>query len=129
MFYKNFKTVTYCVAGWVNHVTEEQLRKEADFLQACADNKSILFDITDELSKAVDIPVILGGGLSDMKSINDLINSTDIDFVSMQRPFVYNPTFLSQWKDGTEVESLCNTCNNCYWKKTSTCHIVHEDED
>ena len=33
MFYKNFKTVTYCVAGWVNHVTEEQLRKEADFLQ------------------------------------------------------------------------------------------------
>ncbi len=33
MFYKNFKTVTYCVAGWVNHVTEEELRKEADFLQ------------------------------------------------------------------------------------------------
>ena len=33
MFYKNFKTVTYCVAGWVNHVTEEQLRKDADFLQ------------------------------------------------------------------------------------------------
>ena len=33
MFYKNFKTVTYCVAGWVNHITEEKLRKEADFLQ------------------------------------------------------------------------------------------------
>ena len=33
MFYKNFKTVTYCVAGWVNRVTEEQLRKDADFLQ------------------------------------------------------------------------------------------------
>ncbi len=33
MNYKNFKTVTYCVAGWVNHITEEQLRKEADFLQ------------------------------------------------------------------------------------------------
>ncbi len=33
MHYKNFKTVLYCVAGWVNHVTEEQLRKEADFFQ------------------------------------------------------------------------------------------------
>ena len=33
MFYKNFKTVTYCIAEWVNHVTEEQLRKDADFLQ------------------------------------------------------------------------------------------------
>ena len=33
MFYKNFKTVTYCVAGWINHVTEEGLRRDADFLQ------------------------------------------------------------------------------------------------
>lgn len=33
MFYKNFKTVTYCVAGWVNRITEEQLRKDADFFQ------------------------------------------------------------------------------------------------
>jgi hypothetical protein len=33
MFYKNFKTVTYCVAGWINRVSEEQLRKDADFFQ------------------------------------------------------------------------------------------------
>ncbi len=33
MHYKNFKTVTYCVASWVNHITEEELRKQTDFLQ------------------------------------------------------------------------------------------------
>ena len=33
MFYKNFKTVTYCVAGWVNRVTEEEVRKGAEFFQ------------------------------------------------------------------------------------------------
>ena len=33
MHYKNFKTVTYCVAAWVNHITEEELRQQADFLQ------------------------------------------------------------------------------------------------
>lgn len=32
-FYKNFKSVTYCVAQWADRVTEEQLRSEADFLQ------------------------------------------------------------------------------------------------
>lgn len=90
-------------------------------------NKNILFDATDKIASEIDTPVILGGGLSDMASINELINSTNIEFVSMQRPFVYNPTFLSEWKSGSEVESLCNTCNNCYWKKTSTCHIVHEE--
>ncbi|WP_407421862.1 HisA/HisF-related TIM barrel protein [Methanobrevibacter sp.] len=91
-------------------------------------DKNILFDITDEIARRVNIPVILGGGLSDMNSINDLINTTDIEFVSMQRPFVFNPTFLSEWKNGSEVESLCRTCNNCYWKKTSTCHIIAEEE-
>ena len=33
MHYKNFKTVLYCVTSWVNSVTEEQLRREADFFQ------------------------------------------------------------------------------------------------
>ena len=93
-----------------------------------SENKNILFDLTDRIAGEVEIPVILGGGLSDMASINDLISTTNIEFVSMQRPFVFNPTFLSEWKENGEGESGCITCNNCYWKKTSTCHIMADDE-
>ena len=32
-FFKNFKSVTYCVAQWADHISEEELRKEADWLQ------------------------------------------------------------------------------------------------
>lgn len=32
-FYKNFKTVVYCVAMWADKVKEEELRKQADWLQ------------------------------------------------------------------------------------------------
>lgn len=32
-FYKNFKSVTYCVAQWADKITEEELRKQADWLQ------------------------------------------------------------------------------------------------
>ena len=98
------------------------------FFKRDSKNQDILFDITDEISKKVSIPVILGGGLSDMAGINDLINRTDIDFISMQRPFVFNPTFLSEWAENGESESGCTTCNNCYWKKTSKCHIMADDE-
>ncbi|SDA45493.1 oxidoreductase [Methanobrevibacter millerae] len=94
-----------------------------------SENKNILFDVTDEIAESVDIPVILGGGLDDADSINDLINSTSIEFVSMQRPFVFNPTFLNDWKEGKETQTLCRTCNNCYWKKTSTCHVKMNEED
>lgn len=92
-----------------------------------SDNKDMLYDLTDKLATKLDIPVILAGGLSNKDEINDLINKTNIDFISMQRPFVYNPTFLDDWKEGKSSESECTTCNNCYIKKTSTCHIVGEE--
>lgn len=32
-YFKNFKTVTYCVAQWADKISEEELRKEAEWLQ------------------------------------------------------------------------------------------------
>lgn len=91
-----------------------------------SDNNDELYDLTDKLAGELSIPVILAGGLSNKDDINDLINNTNIEFVSMQRPFVYNPTFLDEWKEDKSAESECTTCNNCYIKKTSTCHINGE---
>ncbi len=52
MYYKNFKTVTYCVAGWVNHITEEELREQADFLQKYVGiDKIYLETYRDEFAK------------------------------------------------------------------------------
>ena len=31
--FKSFKSVTYCVAQWADRISEEELRKEADWLQ------------------------------------------------------------------------------------------------
>ena len=98
------------------------------FFKKDSSDKNVLFDITDKISESVNIPVILGGGLSKMSDINDLINKTSIDYVSMHRPFVFNPTFLSEWAENGEGESGCTTCNNCYWKKTSTCHMTADEE-
>ncbi|SDA39478.1 2,4-dienoyl-CoA reductase [Methanobrevibacter millerae] len=71
----------------------------------------------------VDIPVILGGGVNSKSQINHILNNSKIDFVSMQRPFVADPSFLIEWQMEDDGESKCKMCNNCYWKKTSTCHI------
>ena len=79
-------------------------------------NQDMLVDFADRVAREVDVPVILGGGRSDMDEINNLLNSTAIDFVSMYRPFVHEPTFLTQWKMDGHGKSECKTCNNCYWK-------------
>ncbi len=86
-------------------------------------NQDMLVEFADRVAKNVSVPVVLGGGRSDMDNIIDLINSTDIDFISMQRPFVKDPTFLTQWKKDGHGKSECKTCNNCYWKKESVCLI------
>ena len=86
-------------------------------------DKNPLIDATEKILENVSIPVILGGGATSQNQINNLLNTTDIDFISMQRPFVNDPSFLVDWQLEGNGESRCITCNNCYWKKTSTCHI------
>jgi 2,4-dienoyl-CoA reductase-like NADH-dependent reductase (Old Yellow Enzyme family) len=85
-----------------------------------------LIDAANKIISNVNIPVILGGGATSQNQINRLLNNSKIDFVSMQRPFVHDSSFLVDWKIKGNGVSGCKTCNNCYWKKTSTCHIRRE---
>lgn len=83
----------------------------------------LLTNECEKIIENVDIPVILGGGVNSKKQINEILNKSKIEFVSMQRPFVADPTFLVDWQMDDDGTSKCKLCNNCYWKKTSTCHI------
>ena len=89
------------------------------------DNKESnpLIDATSKIIDNVDIPVILGGGFTSQNQINQILNESEIDYISLQRPFVADPSFLVDWQIEGNGESICRTCNNCYWKKTSTCFI------
>lgn len=78
-------------------------------------------DYANKLVKEVDIPVILGGSLRDSKTIDTILNTTNIDFVSLSKPFTAQPDFLAEWKENGEGVCICQSCNNCYGKKTSTC--------
>lgn len=82
-----------------------------------------LIEATEKIIENINIPVILGGGSNSQNQINSILNSANIDFISMQRPFVADPSFLVDWYIEGNGESKCRACNNCYWKKTSTCHI------
>ena len=71
----------------------------------------------EKLIDAVDIPVVLGGSLRDMKTINDVLNSSTIEYISMSKPFVAQADFLADWKANGEGVAICQSCNNCYSKK------------
>lgn len=81
-----------------------------------------LVDYTTKLINSVDVPVIVGGGFNNINHMNELLNNTNIEFMSMYRPFVCENDFLKNWKNGTSEESKCLMCNNCYRTKKSNCY-------
>ena len=81
-----------------------------------------LVDYTTQLIDSVDVPVIVGGGFNNANHMNELLNNTNIDYLSMYRPFVCENDFLVNWKNGKSDESRCLMCNNCYRTKKSTCY-------
>lgn len=85
--------------------------------------KKLLALDASRIIENVDIPVIMGGGIKTQNQVNNILNKTNVDFISMQRPFVADPSFLVEWQIEGNGEVKCTTCNNCYWKKTSTCFI------
>lgn len=102
----------------------------ADSIQLTARTISQIYDkgekhpflvYVDDLIDAVSIPVILGGSLREMSKINDVLNNSKVELVSMSKPFVAQADFLADWKRDGEGVAICQSCNNCYSKKKSTC--------
>ncbi len=111
-------------------IAKELEKVGADSIQLTARTISQVYDkgekhpflvYVEKLIDAVDIPVVLGGSLRDMKTINDVLNSSTVEYISMSKPFVAQADFLADWKANGEGVAICQSCNNCYSKKTSTC--------
>lgn len=76
---------------------------EGSFLHAAA-----------RLAEAVDIPVVLVGGLRSMDFIDRVLNGTKIDYVSLSRPLIREPDLIRRWQQGDTAPSRCVSCNSCY---------------
>jgi len=73
----------------------------------------------ERIKKNVDIPVIVVGGIRKLTDIENIIETRDIDFVSMCRPFVIEPNVVNKFQDHKAVESRCIDCGYCLLGVTS----------
>jgi 2,4-dienoyl-CoA reductase-like NADH-dependent reductase (Old Yellow Enzyme family) len=63
---------------------------------------------------AIDIPVILIGGLRSTHVMDDVIRSGDADFLAMARPFVREPDLANKIAGGRRGPVDCVSCNICF---------------
>jgi len=66
------------------------------------------------LAALVDVPVVLVGGLRSVEKINQFLNDTKIEYVSLSRPLIREPNLINRWQSGDITPSLCVSCNTCY---------------
>ena len=69
--------------------------------------------VAEIIKRAVNIPVIVVGGIKSIDEINDIINNKKADFVSMCRPFIIEPNIIKKFKNSIQTKSKCINCNIC----------------
>lgn len=70
-------------------------------------------DAARAIKEAVNIPVIVVGGITNMNDIEDIINKNQSDLVSMSRPFILESDLVNKFKTGKQTQSKCIQCNFC----------------
>lgn len=61
-----------------------------------------------------DCPLILMGGIRDPLSAESFLKEKIADFISMCRPFIYEPDLPNRWKSGDILPAFCTNCNACF---------------
>lgn len=67
-----------------------------------------------EFRKAVNVPLILVGGIRSFQVAERLVEEGSADFISMSRPFIREPDLVNRWKAGDLRKSQCLSDSLCF---------------
>ena len=67
-----------------------------------------------EIRKAVDVPLILVGGLRSPQLMERILQEGTADYFSMSRPFIREPFLIKRWQGGDLTKARCISCNLCF---------------
>jgi len=66
------------------------------------------------IREAVNVPVMLVGGLRSLPVIQRLFREGCADMFSLSRPLIREPDLVNRWRDEPEHRSTCISCNKCF---------------
>jgi 2,4-dienoyl-CoA reductase-like NADH-dependent reductase (Old Yellow Enzyme family) len=90
------------LADWLLHRVAKEPAAEAYFRPWAA-----------RLRTAVDVPIILVGGMRSPATMRAVLRSGDADFIAVARPFIREPDLVAQIARGRESVFDCTSCNLC----------------
>lgn len=66
-----------------------------------------------KIAEEVQAPVALVGGHKSFGRIQEILNDSKIEFISLSRPLVSEPDLIQRWKED-RAPARCISCNRCF---------------
>lgn len=63
--------------------------------------------------REIHIPLILVGGIRSYELAEKLVETGEVDYISMCRPFIMEPGLINRWASGDHSKALCKSDNAC----------------
>lgn len=78
-------------------------------------NKEAIYkEAAEKIAKDVKCPIALVGLNRTLENMKYILNTTDIEYVSLARPFICEINLINRWIKGQQSRSKCISCGQCY---------------
>lgn len=85
------------------------------------EKQSYFKEFTSKLANEVDAKVILMGGNRNIDLMEDILNSTNIEYFSIARPLLAEPDLIKKWQEDRNYKPRCVSCNQCPGTQPVSC--------
>jgi 2,4-dienoyl-CoA reductase-like NADH-dependent reductase (Old Yellow Enzyme family) len=110
------------VSGGIADAGDEMFRTEI----SSPDEEAYYRDYSRMMKEAVDIPVILVGGIRSKAVMEMLLKERYTDMVSMSRPFIAEPDLVVKLRTGQADKVRCVSCNLCSDRRGIRCNYFED---
>jgi 2,4-dienoyl-CoA reductase-like NADH-dependent reductase (Old Yellow Enzyme family) len=83
--------------------------------------ESIFRDYAARIAEDVDVPVILVGFNRTPSIMEEILNTSKIEYFALSRPLLREPDLVNVWRDDLNKEAECISCNACFRSDGNAC--------
>ncbi len=111
------------VSGGIVDAGQEMFRTKIDK----PEEEAYYRNYSKMIKEAIDIPVILVGGLRSKAVMEQMISEGHADMVSLCRPLICEPDLVTKMRNGETEVSRCVSCNLCSDESGIKCNYEFKD--
>lgn len=87
------------------------------------ENQSYFAETASDIAKEVCTKVSLVGGNKNFNRMNQILNSTKIEYFSLSRALFSEPDLINKWMENKDYKAKCVSCNHCWDTRPHVCII------